>query len=48
MWDRIVQSGSYFKALGIIGEYVEFGEVPRLLQEQALEAGLESCGMEMK
>lgn len=49
MWNSIVQSGSYFKALGIIGEYVEFGEAPRLLQEQELEnAGLESGGMEMK
>lgn len=48
MWDRIVQSGSYFKALGIIGEYVEFGEAPQLRQEQALEdAGPEFGGMEM-
>lgn len=49
MWNSIVQCGSYFKALGIIGEYVEFGEAPRLLQEQMLEnAGLEFGGMEMK
>ncbi len=44
MWKRITQSGDYYKALAVIGEYVEFGEAPR----QELEQQPEGLGMKME
>jgi hypothetical protein len=44
MWKRITQSGDYYKALAVLGEYVEFGEVPQPEMEQQTE----SCGMKME
>lgn len=44
MWKRVTQSGDYYKALAVIGEYVEFGEAPR----QEREPQTESLGMKME
>ena len=44
MWKRVTQSGDYFKALAVIGEYVEFGEAPRQEPEQQTEG----FGMKME
>lgn len=43
MWKRVTQSGEYYKALPVIGEYVEFVEAPRQEPEQLSEG----FGMEM-
>lgn len=44
MWKRVTQSGDYYKALAVIGEYVEFGEAPRQEPEQQTEG----LGMKME
>lgn len=44
MLTRVTQSGDYYKALAVIGEYVEFGEA--LQQEQGQQS--ESPGMKME
>ena len=43
MWKRVTQSGDYYKALAVIGEYVEFGEAPR--QEPKLRT--QGCDMKL-